>query len=157
MLVAARIMTKAVAMKSKRAITRVENDYLALVKRFPLRPLSSRQELETAGEILDRYIGRDDLTPGERDYVAGLLRFVEDYEKEHLQVELKRLTPIQLLKHLMEENEMSTTDVGCVLGSRGLASEVLNGNRGLSKTLIAKLAAEFTVNPGLFLDMIGSA
>jgi HTH-type transcriptional regulator/antitoxin HigA len=52
----------------------------------------------------------------------------------------------------MEENEMSTTDLGYVLGSRGLASEVLNGNRGLSKTLIRKLADKFGVDPGLFIE-----
>jgi HTH-type transcriptional regulator/antitoxin HigA len=145
-------MRNTATIKSKPTFAPVRDDYLKLVKHFPLRPLSSRDELEAAGKILDKYIGRDDLTLGERDYIAGLLRFVEDYEQANLQAELKRLTPLQLLKHLMEENDMSTTDLGYVLGSRGLASEVLNGNRGLSKTLIGKLAAEFKIEPGLFLE-----
>ena len=49
-------MTKAVATRSKRAIAPVLDDYLALVKRFPLQPLSSRQEFEAAGAILDRFL-----------------------------------------------------------------------------------------------------
>jgi len=137
----------------KAAAAPVADDYLELVKTFPLRPLKSRQELKTAGAILDRYIGRDDLTAGQRDYLAALARFVEDYEQEQKLAERKRLTPIELLKHLLEENEMNTSGLGYIVGSRGLASEVLNGNRGLSKTLIRKLSEGFNVDPGLFLEI----
>lgn len=96
-------------------------------------------------------MGREDLTPGQRHYIAALARFVADYEQQHRLAKLARLTPIELLKHLMRENDMSTVDLGQVLGSRGLASEVLNGNRGLSKALIQKLARRFGVDPGLFI------
>jgi len=136
---------------------RVADDYLALVKGFPLRPLTSRKELREAGEILDHYIGREDLTPGQQDYLAALSVFAEQFEREQRLSQLKRLSPLGLVKHLMEENEMTTTDLGYVLGSRGLASEVLNGNRGLSKTLIRKLAAKFGVDPGLFLENASEA
>lgn len=144
-------MTKALP-KKKRAPSRAADDYLVLVRRFPLRPLSSRKELREAGEILDHYIGREDLTAGERDYLAALSVFVERYERDQGLSGLKALTPLEILKHLMEENGMKTSDLGSVLGSRGLASEVLNGNRGLSKTLIKKLAEKFGVDPGLFLE-----
>ena len=136
---------------------RIADDYLTLVKRFPLRPLTSRKELREAGEILDHYIGREDLTPGQQDYLAALSVFAEQFEREQRLSQLKRLSPLGLVKHLMEENEMTTTDLGYVLGSRGLASEVLNGNRGLSKTLIRKLAAKFGVDPGLFLENASEA
>ncbi|HWE95897.1 MAG TPA: hypothetical protein VG269_18180 [Tepidisphaeraceae bacterium] len=138
-------------LKSSRAP--VAEDYLDLVRNFPLRPLSSKAELVAAGQILDRYVGRQDLTPGERDYVAALVRFVEDYEHQRALFDMKNLGPIEILKHLMEENHMSTSELGHVLGSRGVASEVLNGNRGLSKAHIGKLAARFHVEPGLFLDV----
>ena len=41
---------------------------------------------------------------------------------------------------------MSTSNLGAVLGSRGLASEVLRSKRGLSKTLIANLSSRFNVD-----------
>lgn len=69
---------------------------------------------------------------------------------------LQKLTPVEVLKNLMTENGMNTSDLGAVLGSRGLASEVLNGKRGLRKTLIAKLAKRFRVDPGLFLEAVTS-
>lgn len=129
----------------------VQKDYLALIREFPIRPLRSSKEHVVAQGILDRLIGREDLTAGQRDYLEGLVRFVQDYESQQRMGEFKRLEPIELVKHLMEENDMNTTDLGYVLGSRGLASEVLNGKRGLSKMLIGKLSQRFGLDPTLFL------
>lgn len=144
-----------VATKSKSAKAVEQKDYLALIRELPIRPLRSAREHAAAQGILDRLVGRDDLTAGQRDYLEGLVRFVEDYETQQRMGRLSLLTPIELLKHLMDENDMSTTDLGYVLGSRGLASEVLNGKRGLSKMLIGKLSQRFGLEPALFLDVGG--
>jgi HTH-type transcriptional regulator/antitoxin HigA len=136
----------------KKKVRPVSGDYLKLIKRFPIRPIQNQDDYQAAGAILDELIGHEDLTEGQRDYVAALVRFVQDYDKEHARRELERLTPLEILKHLMEDNEMTTTELGDVLGSRGLASEILNGKRGFSKALIRKLASRFQVDPALFLD-----
>ena len=147
-------MSTARAPRAKRIVaSAVADDYLDLVKRFPLRPIRSEREMAFAGAILDRLIGRDDLTPGQRDYLEALVRFVRDYEEVKVRAGLEKLGPLEILKHLMRENGMNTSDLGAVLGSRGLASEVLNGKRGLSKTLIAKLGKRFHVDPAFFLDV----
>jgi HTH-type transcriptional regulator/antitoxin HigA len=96
----------------------VTDDYLELVKRFPLRPLRSDADLKSAGRVLDELVGRADLSRGERDYMEGLVRFVRDYEAEYVRNRLKKLKPIELLKHLMQENRMNTTDLGYILGAR---------------------------------------
>ena len=67
--------------KVKPQRNRAPDDYLELVNRFPLRPLSSRKELREAGKILDHYIGREDLTAGQQDYLAALSVFVEQFER----------------------------------------------------------------------------
>src|SRR5262249_18420120 len=120
---------------SRRRSILVSDDYLDLIKRFPLRPLRSDADLKSAGRVLDALVGRDDLSRGQRDYMEGLVRFVRDFEARTSRGRLKKLTPVELLKHLMEANQMNTSDLGNILGSRGLASEVLNGKRGLSKAL----------------------
>jgi HTH-type transcriptional regulator/antitoxin HigA len=132
----------------------VADDYLELIRRFPLRTIRSKGEFEIAGGLLDELVGRDDLKVGQRDYLDGLVRFVRDYEATASRDKLRKLTPIQVLKHLMEENGMNTSDLGEILGSRGLASEVLNGKRALSKTLIGKLVRRFRVVQSLFLDLV---
>ena len=130
----------------------VSDDYLALIRELPIRPLKTVSDYKLAQAILDRLVGREDLSAGQVDYLAALVRFVEDHERERRMGHLERLKPLELLKYLMEENDMNTSDLGYVLGSRGLASEVLNGKRGLSKMLIAKLSQRFRVDPSLFLE-----
>jgi HTH-type transcriptional regulator / antitoxin HigA len=107
----------------------VADDYLRLIKRFPLRTIRTKAEFGLAGELLDELVGNEHLTAGQRDYLDGLVRFVRDYEAAALGAKLKKLTPVQVLKHLLEENGMNTSDLGAILGSRGLASEVMNGKR----------------------------
>src|SRR5688500_4935248 len=126
-------MSKVLKARGKHAI---DEGYYDLVREFPLRPIRSAKDHQAAQRILDRTIGRADLTAGERDYLEALLHFLEDYERDRSAALLTAMKPLELLQHLMEENRMSTTELGDILGSRGLASEVLNGKRGLSKMLI---------------------
>src|SRR5438105_4590090 len=93
-------MSTAKAATTKRAAAAVGDDYLNLIKRFPLRPLRSEGDLNSAGAVLDSLVGRGDLTSGQRDYVEGLARFIRDYEAQTVRNRLKRLTPLELLKHL---------------------------------------------------------
>jgi len=131
----------------------VDDDYMDLIREFPLRPLRSKEEFRHAGHLLDKYVGRPNLAAGIRDYVDALSHFVIEYEQRIIRARFRKLSPIELLKHLMEANNMNTADLGQVLGTRGLASEVLNGKRGLSKALIAKLVRRFGIEAGFWLTV----
>ena len=127
-----------------------EDDYLDLVRKFPLRPLRSKAEHGLAVALYTRLAGRDDLTGGENDYTDALVHFIEEYERRTSKLALLKMSPLEVLEHLVEENGLSTTDLGYIVGSRGLASELLNGKRGFSKTIVQRLAARFSVSPELF-------
>src|SRR5437764_927885 len=94
----------------KTSVPHVADDYLDLVKRFPLRPLRSADDMRQAGAILDEYVGREDLSSGQTDYIAALVRFVRDYEEQIVRNQLRRLRPSELLRYLMKENQMNTSD-----------------------------------------------
>jgi len=51
----------------------------------------------------------------------------------------------------LEENNMSGSDLGRLLGNRTLGSALLSGKRKLSKTHIKILAERFRVDASLFL------
>ncbi|HEX5244097.1 MAG TPA: hypothetical protein VFW23_12605 [Tepidisphaeraceae bacterium] len=92
------------------------------------------------------------LSADERDYMETLTLLVEDYDRKNEPLDLSGLTPIDVLHHLMEENDLSTSDLGRILGSKGVASEILNGKRSLSKTHMMVLAERFNVDVSAFFS-----
>ena len=126
--------------------------YMALVKRFQLRPIRDEAQHKAAIEMVrELAIGYENLGLDEMDYFDGLSQFVADYEAQHHKMDLSHLTPLDVLKFLMAENQMSTADLGRVLGSRSAASMVLSGERELSKAYIRLLSDRFGIDAGLLL------
>jgi HTH-type transcriptional regulator/antitoxin HigA len=128
--------------------------YLALIRKFPLRPLRSDADYEKAASVLDVLAVRPEgsLEPGEIDYLDTLTLLVQAYDSEHHEIMARTADPLATLKYLMEQSGMRTTDLGRLLGSRGLASLILHGRRQLSKTHLRKLAEHFKVSPAVFLE-----
>jgi len=131
----------------------VRDDYLELVRAFPLRALRSDNEHAAAVQILTRLLGRPHgrLSAGERDYAGVLGGLIDDYARRKRPFSRRKYTPVEILRFLMRENRMNTEALGKVLGNKTAASLILNGKRELSKTHIRRLAARFHVDPGLFL------
>jgi HTH-type transcriptional regulator/antitoxin HigA len=129
--------------------------YMELVGQFPLRPLKGKKDYRHALEILDRMATREEgsLSADEQDYMQTLSLLVEEYDNKHEPVSTADVDPIEVLKHLMEENDMNTSDLGRLLGSKGVASEILNGKRSLSKSHMLALAERFNVDVSLFFPM----
>ena len=128
--------------------------YLALIDRFPLRPLRSGRDYDAAVAVLDALAVRAEgsLDAGEQDYFDTLTMLVEAYDQEHHAADEEKRDPLAMLKYLMEESGMAQADLGRLLGNRALASLLLNGHRHLSKSHIRKLAEHFKVSPALFLQ-----
>ena len=142
-------------MGKTKSIQRVADDYLDLVKRFPLRPIRTKAAYREAIEIHQALLIRADdpgLSEGESDYLDALDQFISTFEDRHYPLEHLMHTPIERLKYLLEQSSMNTTDLGKLLGSgRGQASLILNGKRQLSKANIRNLAEHFRVSPAMFL------
>jgi HTH-type transcriptional regulator/antitoxin HigA len=142
-----RVATTSRSTRARRASA--ADDYLELVRQFPLRPLRSDREYLQAARILDGLVLRDDLTRGESDYLDALTRFVEDYDDSKHPAEQFAATPREVLRHLMEQRSMNTSDLGRLIGSKGVASEILSGKRELSKSQIKRLSNHFGISPAL--------
>ena len=126
--------------------------YLNLVRQFPLRPIRSKRELDRAMKIAGHLATYDEdtLPAGEQDYLDALTVFIEDYQRRH-PVDMPEVSPLAMLKHLMEEHDMSITDLGRIIGSQSNASLILSGKRAISKRVMRLLSQHFAVPPGLFL------
>lgn len=89
------------------------------------------------------------LSAEEEKLLKLLARLIEDFEERFYQP--SEATPLEVLTHLMEARGVKQSQLWEVFGSKGIASEVLNGKRGISKTHARALANYFHVPAELFI------
>lgn len=88
--------------------------------------------------------------PAEENRLAELLTYlIEEFENREYELP-RKAGPIQILRHLMDANDLRQADLLDVFGTASVISEVLKGQRELSKAHIAKLSERFRVCPALF-------
>ena len=128
------------------------NEFLALFKRFPLRPIRDDETLDAASDIFSELVMKgEDQTTDEADYVEILGAIIGEYEKRNFR-RSKRMTPQRALESLMEDNNLGQSELARMIGApQSVISEFLSGKRGLSKSLVIKLSNHFKVSAELFL------
>jgi HTH-type transcriptional regulator/antitoxin HigA len=130
----------------------LHRSYVALLKRWPLRPIENQSDYEAAGAILDELVLRSDLDEGEADYLGALELIIEAYDESYDDQWIDRRKPHERLQSLMQSAGKTQADLQSALGSsQTLVSMIVNGKRDLSKRTILKLAGYFRVEPGYFL------
>ncbi|TGL63772.1 helix-turn-helix domain-containing protein [Leptospira ognonensis] len=101
-------------------------------------------------KVLDELI--DEVGNDEKHQLAPLLEtvgnLIEEYENDHFIQ--PNSEPIEVLKYLMQENNLTQKDLN-ILGSQGVVSEILNGKRELNVRQIKALAEKFKISPSAFI------
>ena len=83
------------------------------------------------------------------DEIELLTLLIEKWDTEHNSFD--DLNPVELIKALMEENNLKPKDLIEILDlSKGTVSKILNYHNGLSKETIRKLSAYFKVSQEAF-------
>ena len=127
-------------------------DYLELVRRFPLRRLADDTAAARAVAVLDALLNRNDLTPGERDYLDVLGTLVAAYEDEHEPEMGERSDPAGILADLMEARGINQAQLATESGlPKQTVSAILAGMRRPSRAAMTALGDCFGVDPGVFL------
>ena len=112
--------------------------------------IESEVENERMLAIVEKLMDKgEDLSPEEEKLLKLFARLIEDFEQRYYHP--REATPLEVLQHLMEARGVKQTHLWEVFGSKGIASEVLNGKRGISKTQARALANYFHVSADLFI------
>lgn len=110
--------------------------------------LSGTIDTERHAELLHRALPR--VIRSEEEELAELLTvLIQQFEDQRYP--LNPASPHQMLHHLMEAQGLTHKDVWRLFGSKGIASEVLNGKRSISKAHAKRLAEFFHVSAELFI------
>jgi HTH-type transcriptional regulator/antitoxin HigA len=128
----------------------VTHRYHALIRRLPLRPIASDEELRLASALIDELTARD-LAPDEDDYLDVLSDLVEKYEDAHHPI-LPAPGP-SVLRHLMEANQMSQAAVARAAGiSESTISRYLRKKVRMRPDGLRRLAGLFRLDIDIFKD-----
>jgi HTH-type transcriptional regulator/antitoxin HigA len=115
------------------------------------RPINDDVDLRNTEEIVERLAVLPRRTKDQEDYLEVLSTLIEKYEQDCYPINRWKATPIERLKYLLDQNEMSASDLGRLLGDRALGAKILRGHRELSKANIVKLSQRFRVSPAIFI------
>ncbi|EIM6319404.1 helix-turn-helix domain-containing protein [Salmonella enterica] len=89
------------------------------------------------------------------DIVCNRIRTYEDGQPEivALREEMNAIPAgLAILRTLMEQYKLTTSDFQNEIGSKSMVSRVLNGKRNLSVDHIKKLSSRFGISPASFID-----
>ena len=108
-------------------------------------------DFDNVTEITDAMAGHK-LTPDQEDYFDLLCRLVEDYEKDHAQLDTPKISALDALQHLLDAHDMSAADLARLLAvHRTLGAMILRGERQLTLAHVRVLSQHFGVSADLFL------
>jgi HTH-type transcriptional regulator / antitoxin HigA len=100
--------------------------------------------------VLERLLAKRHRTREESCILELLTLLIEDFEEKNYSV--PHANPIDIVRHLMEANDLRQVDLVDVFGAESIVSEVLNGKRDLAKSHIEKLSVRFNVSPEVFFE-----
>src|SRR5580704_15151779 len=129
--------------------SRTGDPYLDLfINLYPLRPISTSKEHQRAKEALRGLAG--DKREVAIEFKKVLVSIIETYERERgMQMDTSGVSAADIVRHLLAERKLS---VNAFAKNRGISqsalSDMLNGKRDWSKSVIVKVADYFGLNRG---------
>lgn len=124
--------------------------YRRLLSRTMPVVIETEEENARMLTIVEKLMQKGENLSAEEDKLLKLLaRLIEDFEERYYRA--RNATPLEVLQHLMEERGVKQSQLWELFGSKGIASEVLSGKRGISKTHARALADYFHVPADLFV------
>ena len=107
-----------------------------------VKPIRTRAEHERALTEIERLMGAK-RGSSQADRLEVLAALVVAYEATHDPIDLPE--PIEAIEAHMAERGLRQADLARLLGSRSIASAILNRKRPLSLSVIRKLATEWDI------------
>jgi HTH-type transcriptional regulator/antitoxin HigA len=142
--------------KTSRSSGGIRDDYLELIRVFPLRQIRSAKEHAAALKVLGPLMARStktpsDLSEGELDYLGAIAVLVHAYEKPIREFITAGLVPLDRIRFYMDARNMKAKDLAPHVGGKSAASMILSGKRQVSREQARKLAELFNTDAGKFI------
>jgi HTH-type transcriptional regulator / antitoxin HigA len=126
--------------------------YEELVRLYPPRKIHDQVELANATEAAD-WIALLAKNDAQLDYLELLGDLMDEYENRSGKPE-KASSPLEVLNYLVEENGISTRELGKILGiDHSVAARILKGERAITVEHAKSLGSRFKMDAKAFLKL----
>ena len=126
-----------------------EAKYAVVLSRYKPQPIHTEEDNRRAIDVLEGLHAKDTLTPEQEAFAEILTTLIEKFEEERYALRLA--SPAAILRELLQANGLKQKDLAKLVGSKGVASEIINGKRRISRSLADVFAKRFDVPYRLFL------
>jgi HTH-type transcriptional regulator/antitoxin HigA len=139
------------AVAGRESFAALPGNYTGLCQRYVPRPLHDAADYAAARQAIEPLLGFEErLNADQTDYLEAVSSFIESYDAA--QVRWPKTTPLETLRFLLEQHEISAAGLSRVLGSdRSLGSKLLRGERRLTLEHVRTLAGHFNVEASVFV------
>jgi len=124
------------------------SEYRSLVESFPPRPIRDEEQLSQTWSRIEELLTKPGRSSAEDDYLSLLSDMVEHWEADHVQ--LPKLHGVELVRELLDDNQLPQRALVEIFATDSIVSEVLSGKRELQRKHIEGLANFFNVSPAAF-------
>ena len=101
-----------------------------------IKPIKTDKDYQSALARIEKLMDAHSGSP-EEDELDVLATLVQAYEEKHLPID--QAHPLEVIRFVMEQNDMIDKDLMPYIGSSGRVSEVMSGRRPLTINMIRKL------------------
>lgn len=129
----------------------ISANYAALLSETRPEVIHDQRQNRAYIRRLEELTGKKSVTPAEKKLIELLVLLIEDFEAKHAPV--LDASPVAIIRHLMEANDLRQKDLMEVFGTESIASEILHGKRELTREHIERLSAKFGVSPAVFFQL----
>ena len=124
--------------------------YRRLLSRTMPVVIETEEENARMLAVVEKLMNKGEKLSAEEEKLLKLLvKLIEDFEQRYYKI--REAEPLEVLHHLMETRGVKQSQLWTLFGSKGIASEVLSGKRGISKNHARALADYFRVPADLFV------
>jgi antitoxin component HigA of HigAB toxin-antitoxin module len=125
-------------------------DYASLAALLIPRPIHDEVAYKNTLEMAEAFAGYEaEMNADQTDYFDLLCNLIADYEA----VEEPRVTPLEILRHALNEHGMNASDLSRLLGAhRTLGPKILSGERAITAEHARTLWRHFGLPAGAFIE-----
>ena len=119
-----------------------------------VRPIRSEADYDLAMGRIDALMALEERTSEQRDEMKVLALVIEDYERTVAPIDPP--DPIEAIKFRADQAGLTAADLAPYFGGRNRVYEVLNGQRGLTVSMIRALNERLGIPADILLGRSGA-